>query len=84
MIVTVALTLGFKKSDQSCQRLRHRSVAHHADDDRAALHRHAAKSGNGAWRQDRRGAVIVVDAAFFSANLQRLRTGAMSRYCLRS
>ena len=41
MIVTVALTLGLPQIRQSRQRLWHRGLADHADDDRAAVHRHA-------------------------------------------
>ena len=41
MLVTLGLTIGFRQVGQPRLRLRHRGVGDDADDERAAVHRHA-------------------------------------------
>ena len=61
------------KIRQSGQRLRHRGVADNADDHGTFVHRHAGsvELGRGCRRQAVAALFLVVDAAFFCANLSQ-------------
>ena len=77
MIVTLGLTHRLRQVRQSRRRLRHRRFADDADDQRAAVHRHARDLGLAdlAAPAPSPAAFVIVDGGFFAANMAKVLDG---------
>ena len=85
MVVTLGLTHRLRQVRQSRLRLWHRGVPDHADDLGAAVHRHARDLALEPAGRRRRcaGFFLIVDSAFFLANLTKVAEGGyVPRKCI--
>ena len=77
MLVTLGADDRLRQVRQPRRRLRHRGLGDHADDERAAVHRHARDLELAAAGRPARSPrlFMIVDASFFAANLAKLLDG---------